>query len=108
MGMKERKHTAKYILSGMLLLLLVAGVVLCALLFFFPGNKTDNLSRMGGVKVTCDSVENETYSAKKAIDGDRTSKESRWSSENNRESAAHYLQLAFPKEVTVSYVVLYW
>ena len=108
MGMKERKHTAKYILSGILLLLLVAGVVLCALLFFFPGNKTDNLSRMGGVKVTCDSVENETYSAKKAIDGDPTSKESRWSSENNRESAAHYLQLAFPKEVTVSYVVLYW
>ena len=63
MGMKESKHTAKYILSGILLLLLVAGGALCSLFFLFPGNKTDNLARMGGVKVTCDSVENETFSA---------------------------------------------
>ena len=107
-GTNKRKNTARYIGLGVLLLLLAAGVSFGVLFFSSRANKTDNLARMWGVKATCDSVENETFSAKKVLDGDTKSKESRWSSENNRESAGHYLQLSFPKKVTVSYVVLYW
>lgn len=106
--MRKRKITSKYIGLGVLLLLLVAGVSFGVFFVLSHANKTDNLARMWGVKATCDSVENETFSAQKVLDGDTKSKESRWSSENNRESADHYLQLEFPKEVTVSYVVLYW
>jgi hexosaminidase len=33
---------------------------------------------------------------------------SRWSSENNWEDASHYIELEFPEEISVSFVVLKW
>ena len=64
-----------------------------------------NLALKRGVKATCDSVEQEALSAPMAIDGNDTDRASRWSSENNREDASHYLQLEFPEEISVSFVV---
>ncbi len=74
-------------------------------LFF---ERSDNLARQRGVKATCDSVETEELSADKAIDGDDENLSSRWSSENNREDASHYIELEFPEEISVSFVVLKW
>lgn len=67
-----------------------------------------NLARKRGVIATCDSVEKESLSAAMAIDGDDQTLASRWSSENNWEDASHYIQLEFPEEISVSFVVLKW
>ena len=72
------------------------------------GDANPNLARKRGVKATCDSVEQEALSAAMAIDGNDTDRASRWSSENNREDASHYIQLEFPEEISVSFVVLKW
>jgi hexosaminidase len=70
--------------------------------------KSTNLALQRGVKATCDSVEIAELSAEKAIDGDDESLYSRWSSENNWEDASHYIELEFPEEISVSFVVLKW
>lgn len=67
-----------------------------------------NLALRKGVIATSDSTENESLSAYMAIDGDDSTLSSRWSSENNWEDASHYIQLEFPEEISVSFVVLKW
>ncbi|MDE6662728.1 MAG: family 20 glycosylhydrolase [Lachnospiraceae bacterium] len=74
----------------------------------FSGNKSKNLALRKGVKATSDSVETDKLSAYKAIDGDDENLSSRWSSENNWENASHYIELEFPEEISVSFVVLKW
>ena len=67
-----------------------------------------NLALRRGVVATSDSTENEALTAYMAIDGDDSTLASRWSSENNWEDASHYIQLEFPTEISVSFVVLKW
>lgn len=67
-----------------------------------------NLARMRGVVATCDSTENGELTADKAIDGNDRDADSRWSSANNREDASHYIELEFPEEISVSFVILKW
>ncbi len=67
-----------------------------------------NLALHKGVIATSDSTENDALTAYKAIDGDDSTLSSRWSSENNWEDASHYIQLEFPTEISVSFVVLKW
>lgn len=67
-----------------------------------------NLALMKGVIAVCDSTETEELSADKAIDGDAETLSSRWSSENNWEDPSHYIELEFPEEISVSFVVLKW
>lgn len=83
----------------------LVGVLLRGQLF---GEDNPNLALKRGVKATCDSVEQEALSAAMAIDGNDIDRASRWSSENNREDASHYIQLEFPEEISVSFVVLKW
>lgn len=77
-----------------------------AALLFTQSGKSDNLARMKGVIATCDSTENEELTADKAIDGNDTELSSRWSSKN--EDTSHYIELEFPEEISVSFVVLKW
>ncbi|MCM1174419.1 MAG: family 20 glycosylhydrolase [Blautia sp.] len=70
--------------------------------------KSANLALQRGVKASCDSMETAELSAEKAIDGDDETLSSRWSSENNWENASHYIELEFPEEISVSFVVLKW
>ena len=105
--MKEKKRAA---LTGGLIAALLAGAVLAG---FFAvrhdsGRENKNLARKRGVIASCDSVEKEHLSAAMAIDGDDETLSSRWSSENNWEDASHYIQLEFPEEISVSFVVLKW
>lgn len=72
-----------------------------------PGSSA-NLALRKGVIATSDSTENEELSAYRAIDGNDSALDSRWSSENNWEDASHYIQLEFPAEISVSFVVLKW
>ena len=74
----------------------------------FLSHEEENLARKKGVKATCDSAETEELSAEKAIDGDDETLSSRWSSENNWEDASHYIELEFPEEISVSFVILKW
>lgn len=88
------------------LLLAVAGLVFC-----LTGNRTpdsDNLALQRGVTARADSAENEELTAQKVIDGDDQDRSSRWSSENNWEDANHYIELEFPEEISVSFVILKW
>ncbi len=68
-------------------------------------NEDDNLAGIRGVEVSADSEESSELAAGKAIDGDATT---RWSSENNWDNSSHYIELKFPQEVSVSFVVLFW
>ncbi len=79
-------------------------------LFLWRGRpfNSANLALRKGVIATSDSVENEELSAYRAIDGDDVTLSSRWSSENNWEDASHYIQLEFPEEISVSFVILKW
>lgn len=103
------KKKSKWFVSGVFLLAAVAvlGVFLLWKKGFF-GEKSDNLALQRGVKATCDSMEKEELGAEKAIDGDDENLASRWSSENNWEDASHYIELEFPEEISVSFVVLKW
>lgn len=104
--MKNRKKT---VLTGGLLVAVLGCVILGFFLTgYFVGGRSGNLARGKGVIATCDSVEQESLSADMAIDGDDTTLASRWSSENNWEDASHYIQLEFPEEISVSFVVLKW
>lgn len=104
--MKNRKKT---VLTGGLLVIVLGCVILGFFLTgYFVGGRSGNLARGKGVIATCDSVEQESLSADMAIDGDDTTLASRWSSENNWEDASHYIQLEFPEEISVSFVVLKW
>ena len=105
--MKDKKN---YILAGGALLVVLAAMALVGILLRGQhfGDANPNLALRRGVKATCDSVEQETLSAAMAIDGNDTDRASRWSSENNREDASHYMQLEFPEEISVSFVVLKW
>ncbi|MDE6214548.1 MAG: family 20 glycosylhydrolase, partial [Lachnospiraceae bacterium] len=105
--MKDKKN---YILAGGALLVVLAAMALVGALLRgqYFGDANPNLALKRGVKATCDSVEQEALSAAMAIDGNDTDRASRWSSENNREDASHYMQLEFPEEISVSFVVLKW
>lgn len=104
--MKNKKKT---VLTGGLLVIVLGCVILGFFLTgHFVGGRSGNLARGKGVIATCDSVEQESLSADMAIDGDDTTLASRWSSENNWEDASHYIQLEFPEEISVSFVVLKW
>ena len=101
--MKNKKNL---LLAGFLGL--AAAVILLAAVHGMSGEKEKNLALLKGVKATCDSMETEDLSAEKAIDGDDETLSSRWSSENNWENASHYIELEFPEEISVSFVVLKW
>lgn len=105
--MRDKK---KYMLAAaaFAVVLAAAGLVGVLLRGQHFGADNPNLALKRGVKATCDSVEQEALSAAMAIDGNDTDRASRWSSENNREDASHYLQLEFPEEISVSFVVLKW
>lgn len=100
---KKKKIFPIIICVCVLTILTAAGVA--AFLFVHSG-KSDNLARMKGVIATCDSTENEVLTADKAIDGNDTELSSRWSSKN--EDTTHYIELEFPEEISVSFVVLKW
>lgn len=95
--------------AAVLVVLLAAGGLVGVLLRgHFFGTHNPNLALSKGVKATADSVEQEALSAAMAIDGNDGDRASRWSSENNREDASHYIRLEFPAEISVSFVVLKW
>ena len=102
---KRKKRYAIAICLCVLGLLTVLGVVW---LSGAQAGAGENLALRKGVIATCDSTENDELSADKAIDGNATELSSRWSSENNREDASHYIELEFPEEISVSFVVLRW
>lgn len=108
--MKEKRDGKKYMLAGAALAVLLAAVGLISVLLRGQlfGNDNPNLALQKGVKAVCDSVEQASLSAAMAIDGNDEDLASRWSSENNREDASHYIQLEFPEEISVSFVVLKW
>ena len=97
------------ILGGIAVVALV-GVIFMAVLMIRDqsAQKNPNLALRKGVTATCDSTEQEALSADMAIDGDDTTLSSRWSSENNWEDASHYIELEFPEEISVSFVILKW
>lgn len=101
----KRKY-AVLICAGILAVIVLA----LAAAAFLRGAAEDraNLALRRGVIATSDSTENEALSAYMAIDGDDSTLSSRWSSENNWEDAFHYIQLEFPEEISVSFVVLKW
>lgn len=83
----------------------------CALVFreqSHSAGEGKNLALQKGVIATSDSSENDTLLAAMAIDGNDWDLQSRWSSENNWEDASHYIELEFPEEISVSFVVLKW
>lgn len=109
MVIKMANKTRSIILGG------IAAVVLVGVIFVYSLFRADhsaqnsqNLALMKGVKASCDSTEREELSADMAIDGDDETLSSRWSSENNWEDASHYIELEFPEEISVSFVVLKW
>lgn len=108
--MKEMQDKKNYMLAGAVLAVILAAAGLIGVLLREQpfGEANPNLALKRGVKATCDSVEQEALSAAMAIDGNDTDRASRWSSENNREDASHFLQLEFPEEISVSFVVLKW
>ena len=105
--MKRNKKNKYAILICAAVLAAVSLAVAAAVLWVRPGSQA-NLALQKGVIATCDSVENEALSADRVIDGDDSTLSSRWSSENNWEDASHYIQLEFPEEISVSFVVLKW
>lgn len=108
--MKETKRRTTYMPAVAALAVVLAAGGLVGVLFrgHFLENHNPNLALEKGVKATCDSVEQESLSADRAIDGNDSDRASRWSSENNREDASHYIRLEFPEEISVSFVVLKW
>lgn len=100
---------------GIFILLLAAGLFLTVKFGFHIGKpgesasgNSENLALRKGVRASCDSMETEELSADKAIDGDDGNLSSRWSSANNWDDASHYIELEFPEEISVSFVVLKW
>lgn len=108
--MKERRNGKTYMFAAAALVVLLAAGVLVGVLLRGHAfeSRNPNLALGKGVKATSDSVEQEALSAVMAIDGNDEDRASRWSSENNREDASHYIRLEFPTEISVSFVVLKW
>lgn len=108
--MKDTTNGKRYMFAAAALavLLAVGGLVGVLLWGHFFGTHNPNLALSKGVKATADSVEQESLSAQMAIDGNDEDRASRWSSENNREDASHFIRLEFPAEISVSFVVLKW
>ncbi len=104
MDQKKKKYAVIICVCALAALAAIGTVILAA----NRVSKDGNLARMRGVIATCDSTETEELSAYKAIDGNDTDLSSRWSSENNWEDASHYIELEFPEEISVSFVVLKW
>ena len=102
----QKKKKYRIIICLFILTAVTAAGVLWLLLS--RPDRNPNLALQKGVTATCDSTETAELSADKAIDGNDTELSSRWSSENNRESASHYIKLEFPEEISVSFVVLKW
>lgn len=105
---KERDRKKYALVFAAIAVVLAAAGLVGVLLRGQFGEDNPNLALKKGVKATCDSVEQESLSAAMAIDGNDHDLASRWSSENNRENASHYIQLEFPEEISVSFVVLKW
>ncbi len=112
---KRTDRKKKISILSIFVLLIAAGIFL-AVKFGFNvwdsgGSETENSANLAlqkGVRARCDSMETEELSADKAIDGDDSSLSSRWSSENNWENASHFIELEFPEEISVSFVILKW
>ena len=106
MNSRKRKHAVVLWICACLLV----GITVAAAVVFGRGHtgNSANLALRKGVTATSDSTENEALTAYMAIDGDDSTPASRWSSENNWEDASHYIQLEFPTEISVSFVVLKW
>lgn len=98
--MFEAAALAVFLAAGVLVVVLLRG--------HLSSDHNPNLALGKGVKATSDSMEQESLSAQMAIDGNDGDRASRWSSENNREDASHFIQLEFPEEISVSFVVLKW
>lgn len=94
--------------GGITAVALVCVIFVSVLIMRDQPTNSKNLALMKGVTATCDSTEKEELSADMAIDGDDETLSSRWSSENNWEDASHYIELEFPEEISVSFVVLKW
>ena len=110
MKMKQTMNKNKKKYAVIICVCVLAVITVLSVTAFLAGRvpKDGNLARMKGVIATCDSTETEELSAYKAIDGNDTDLSSRWSSENNWEDASHYIELEFPEEISVSFVVLKW
>ena len=67
----------------------------------------ENLMLQAGVRVYADSMENSAFAADRVRDGIREEKTLRWSSENDWEDNEHWLEIAFPREVTVGLIRIY-
>lgn len=67
----------------------------------------NNLMNDKGVKITASDEESGYFRASKAVDGD-TSKESRWSSENDWDNNEHFLQADFKSVRNIKAVKIYW
>ncbi len=108
--MNKNGNRKKYVLAVAALAVVLAAFGLVGVLLrgHSFGNRNPNLALKKGVKATADSVEQEALSAQMAIDGNDEDRASRWSSENNREDASHFIGLEFPEEISVSFVVLKW
>lgn len=106
MDSRKKKHAVVLWICACLLV----GITVAAAAVFGRGHKGNsaNLALRKGVTATSDSTENEALTAYMAIDGDDSTPASRWSSENNWEDASHYIQLEFPTEISVSFVILKW
>ena len=67
-----------------------------------------NLARAEGAGISADSTENGEMTAAKAADGIALDNRNRWSSENNWDSAEHWLEIALPSPAEICAVRLYW
>ncbi len=67
-----------------------------------------NLARAEGVSISADSTENGEMTAAKAADGIALDNRNRWSSENNWDSAEHWLEISLPSAAEICAVRLYW
>lgn len=105
MSKKKKLFAVAGVFAALFLIAILAIISVNGGLF---GEQSENLALRKGVKASCDSMETEELSADKAIDGDDETLSSRWSSENNWEDASHYIELEFPEEISVSFVVLKW
>lgn len=68
----------------------------------------ENLALLPGVKVTADSVENESFLPQLAADGKKNDGAGRWSSANEAGAPEHWLQFSFPQEQSFAFVSFYW
>ncbi len=68
----------------------------------------ENLLLSPGIRVLADSLENRSFPARAAVDGNHADKNVRWSSQNDWEQEDHWLQVVFPQQTTVGAARIYW